>query len=206
MSQRDGPEPVTRMRLVHPTPFTRRYNANQIHHGADLPPGNRPETNYMCGLDHFLPEWRATADDGTPLTVHDGAQYVHNLSNPACRKWWVDTITNTSLGSNVAGVFADNANDQPNNHPGVSPERGAALLEGQQLLLDEVRQTGKYVIYNGIRYAATANGVVRDNYDSLTNDLPHASAGYDAPTLCSLFENLRAPSIALWIKFRFGFA
>ena len=102
---------------------------------------------------------------------------MHNLSNPACRKWWVDVVTNATLGSNVAGVFADNVNDQANTQPGVSPERGAALLRGQQQLLDEVRQAGKYVIYNGIRYATTANGAVRDNYDSLTNDLPHASAG-----------------------------
>jgi len=174
--------------VAHATP-PRRYNANQIHHGADLPPGNTPETNYMCGLDRFRPEWRATMDDGTPLTTHGGRQYVHNLSNPDCRDWWVGVVTNANLGSNVAGVFADNVNDQPDDQPNVSPERGAALLQGQQLLLDEVRQAGKYVIYNGIRYATAANGAVRDNYDSLTRDLPHASAGYFEPWLSGDYRN-----------------
>ena len=161
-------------------------NANSIHQGADNPRGANG-TNYLCGLDRFKPEWRATDDNGVPLTTHHGAQYVHNLSNPAARAWWVGVITNETLGHNVAGVFADNAMDQPT--PGISPERGAAMLRGQQLLLDEVRQAGKYVIYNGIRYAVASNGVVRNDYDSLSVDLPHASAGYFEPWLNGAYRN-----------------
>ena len=165
------------------------YNANQIHHGADRPPGCLAESNYLCGLDRFKPEWRATTDNGTDLTTGGGKYYVHNLSNPGCRKWWVGVVTNASLGDNVAGVFADNVLDQPPRLPGVSAQRGAAMLQGQQQLLKELVQAGKYTIYNGIRYATTNKGVVRNDYDSLTNDLPYASAGYFEPWLSASYRN-----------------
>ena len=55
------------------------YNANQLHHGAMRPPGNGPESNYLCGLDRFKPEWRATMDNGTTI---GRKEYIHNLSNP----------------------------------------------------------------------------------------------------------------------------
>ena len=63
------------------------YEANQIHHGALVPPGERPDTQYLCGLDRFREEWIATMDNGTKLTVHGGKQFVHNLSIPAVRQW-----------------------------------------------------------------------------------------------------------------------
>jgi hypothetical protein len=40
---------------------------------------------------------------------------------------------------------------------------------------------GKYVIFNGLRYATTSRGVVRDDFDGLATLLPHASAGYFEP-------------------------
>ena len=112
------------------------YNANNIHHGALVPPAAaRPDApgSYLCGLDNFKPEWRATYDNGTAYTVHGGTQYVHNLSIPAARAWWIDVITNRSLGDNVHGVFADNGLDQAPTW--CAPERAAALLRGQQALL-----------------------------------------------------------------------
>ena len=81
------------------------------------------------------------------------------------------------------GVFADNGLDSPSlDSPSIAPERGAALLRGQQQLLDEVRASGKYIIFNGIRYAGVhADGSVRDDFAALDVLLPHASAGYCEP-------------------------
>ena len=82
------------------------------------------------------------------------------------RRQWVNVVTNASLGEHVAGVFADNSMDSP---PvgWLSPARGEALLEGQQDLLKEVVDAGKYVIFNGLRYALTSKGVVHDDFDPL---------------------------------------
>tara|TARA_B110000208_G_scaffold90349_1_gene113848 strand:+ start:6004 stop:7356 length:1353 start_codon:yes stop_codon:yes gene_type:complete len=164
------------------------YEANQIHHGALLPPGQKPESQYLCGLDNFKPEWIATWDNGTRATVHGGKNYVTNLSIPAARKWWIDVISNSTMGKNVHGVFADNGLDSAPSF--ASPARGAALLRGQQALLDEARQAGKYTIFNGIRYAGVRpNGSVRDDYTALDVLLPHASAGYAEPWLSSMYRN-----------------
>lgn len=75
--------------------------ASQMHHGKLLPPGHKAEENYACGLDKFKPEWIATLDDGSPAEIK-GGHYIHNLSNPDMREWWIDVATNTSLGDNVA--------------------------------------------------------------------------------------------------------
>ena len=146
------------------------YEANQLHHGALVPPGAEPDAQGLCGLDNFRAEWIATTNDGARLTAHPsaraphGAQYVHNLSIPAMRRWWVATISNATLGENVKGVFADNSLDSATAFSGVSPARGAALLRGQQALLDEARAAGKYAIFNGVRYAGVRpNGAVRDD-------------------------------------------
>ena len=61
-------------------------------------------------------------------------------------------------------------------------------------LLDEVRAAGKYVIFNGIRYATsratpTRPAIVRDDYDALHTLLPHASAGYHEPWLSGTYRN-----------------
>ena len=172
-----------RIAAVNPQATVLVYEANQIHHGALVPPGERPDTQYLCGLDLFREEWIATMDNGTKVTVHGGKQFVHNLSIPAVRQWWIDVVTNETLGTNVHGVFADNGLDSPSlDSPSIAPERGAALLRGQQQLLDEVRASGKYIIFNGIRYAGVhADGSVRDDFAALDVLLPHASAGYCEP-------------------------
>jgi hypothetical protein len=114
---------------------------------------------------------------------------MHNLSNPDCRKWWVATISNASLGAHVHGVFADNSMDMPMGG-GVSPARGEALFRGQQALMDDVRAAGKYIIFNGIRYAGVhPDGSVRDDFTALDTLLPHASSGYFEPWLGSMFRN-----------------
>ena len=178
-----------RVAAVNPHARVLVYNANQLHHGADVPPGAKPDTpgSYMCGLDNFQPEWRATYDNGTAYTTHGGTQYVHNLSIPAARAWWLRVVTNATLGPNVAGVFADNSLDQP--PAWCSPARAAALLRGQQQLLDEVRAAGKYVIFNGIRYALNHNGKARNDFDALDTLLPHASSGYCEPWLSAAYRN-----------------
>jgi hypothetical protein len=177
-----------RIAVVNPHTRVLVYNANQLHHGAMLPPGRRPEQNYLCGLDLFKPEWRATLPNGSAATAHGGNYYLHNLTNPDVRRWWVGVVANGSLGQNVHGVFADNGMDSAPTWAGTS--RGEALLAGQQQLLDEVRAAGKYVIFNGIRYATTTKGAVRDDYDALQVLLPHASAGYHEPWLSAAYRNL----------------
>jgi hypothetical protein len=164
-----------RIAAVNPNAKVLVYMANNLHHGAMKPPGQGPDKNYKCGLDNFKAEWRRTYDNGTVYTSK-GKNYVHNLSNPECRKWWVDVVTNKTLGDNVHGVFADNGMDEPPSY--VSPDRGAAEMRGQQSLLDEVRKSGKYVIFNGIRYALTVRGIPRDDLKALDSLLPHADAGY----------------------------
>lgn len=174
------------------------YNANQIHHGMLVPPGGRPDSNYLCGLDGFDVAWIATADDGSKLTVHNGKQYVHNLSNPECRRWWIGVITNRTLGDNVHGVFADNGLDSATAYAdqGLGKVRGEALLRGQQLLLEEARAAGLWVIFNGIRFAATVatptrKSIVRDDYDALRLLLPYADAGYHEPWLSgAMYRNV----------------
>ena len=61
-------------------------------------------------------------------------------------------------------------------------------------LLDEIRAAGKYVIFNGIRYATskptpTRPTIVRDDYNALQTLLPHASAGYHEPWLSGEYRN-----------------
>jgi hypothetical protein len=178
-----------RVTAVNPRARVLMYSANQLHHGADVPAGARPDRpgSYMCGLDHFRPAWRATYDNGTAYTEHGGTQYVHNLSIPAARAWWVGVLTNASLGANVAGVFADNGLDLP--PAWCSPARARQLLAGQQALLDEVRAAGKYAIFNGVRYALTSKGVPRDDFAALDTLLPHASAGYVEPWLSAPYRD-----------------
>ena len=175
-----------RVAAVNPHARVLLYNANQLHHGADVPPGEKPPgPGYMCGLDNFKPEWRSTYDNGSAYVTH--GTYVHNLSIPAARAWWLGIVTNATLGQNVAGVFADGALDQAPNW--CSAERAAGLLRGQQQLLDEVRAAGKYVIFNGIRVARTTSGTYRDDFAALDTLLPHASAGYCEPWLSAPYRN-----------------
>ena len=180
------------------------YNANNIHHGALLPPAHgsaRSEGagSYMCGLDHFKLDWATTYDNGTrvsflipedlpPLGNNTrNPHYMHNLSIPAVRDWWVDVITNKSLGTNVHGVFADNALAAWGSlgyedwYLKDSPERGQALLQGQQALFEQVRKAGKYVIFNGLRPT--------QDYVALDTLLPHADSGYFEPWLGGSFRN-----------------
>lgn len=143
---------------VNPAAKVLVYMANQLHHGAMRPAGSADEAGYKCGLDNFRPEWRVTYDNGTVYRSKTGraAQYLHNLSDPAAREWWLGVVMNNSLGPNVHGVFADNGLDAPPAF--VSPTRARALLRGQQMLLDKVRAAGKWVIFNGLRYATTTKG------------------------------------------------
>ena len=112
------------------------YMANQIHHGAMIPPGQTPETNLLCGLDNFKAEWIVQAPNGSNVTIHNGKQYVQDLSSPQARAWWLGVITNSTLGGNVHGVFADNGLDSDAAYAsqGVPPARGKELLRGQQLV------------------------------------------------------------------------
>jgi len=168
------------------------YMANNMHHGALVPPGERPDSHYLCGLDLFKKEWIATMDNGSYVTDGRGKKYTHNLSNPECRKWWLATVSNKTLGENVRGVFADNGLDTGRTYKGVSTARGAALLRGQQALLEEVRASGTYVIFNGIRCVPSGGAAgcgERDDFDALDSLLPHASAGYFEPWLGSMFRN-----------------
>lgn len=180
---------ANRVAAVNPHARVLVYNANQLHHGADVPPPETPPPpGYMCGLDGFRPEWRATYDNGTAYVTH--RTYVHNLSIPAARAWWLGVVTNKSLGAHVAGVFADGAMDQAPNW--CSAERAAALLRGQQLLLDEVRAAGKYIIFNGLRLAYTRgqHPIARDDFAAIDTLLPHASAGYCEPWLSGPYRNV----------------
>ena len=173
------------------------YQANQLHHGSLVPPGASADTQYLCGLDNFKPEWIATTDNGTRATAHAGKQYIQNLSNPAARRWWLGVVSNETLGQNVHGVFADNSLDAPPAFAG--PERGAALLRGQQALLEEVRAAGKYVIFNGVRYAGVQqDGHVRDDFAALDVLLPHASSGYCEPWLASPYRNATTGVLSRW--------
>ena len=185
-------ELADRIAAINPHARYLIYMANNIHHGSVVPPAGSHDTNYKCGLDRFKMEWAATLDDGTPIT-DKGKYYMHNLSNPNCRAWWIATVANATMGSNIRGVFADNGMDLPDTVAGMSPSRGQALLTGQQALLDEVRAAGKYVIFNGIRYATRAgkfNGIVRDDFTALDTLLPHASSGYFEPWLGPMFRNV----------------
>jgi hypothetical protein len=73
--------------------------------------------------------------------------------------------------------------DTAENIAGMSVARGAALLHGQETLLDEVVAKGIYIIFNGIRYAKW------DDFTALDSLLPHASSGYFEPWLSSMFRN-----------------
>ena len=112
------------------------YQANQIHHGAMMPPGQTPETNLLCGLDNFKAEWIVKAPNGSNVTIHAGKQYAQDLSSPQARAWWLGVITNSTLGENVRGVFADNGLDSDAAYAsqGVTSARGEELLRGQQLV------------------------------------------------------------------------
>ena len=77
-------------------------------------------------------------------------------------------MTNQSLGPNVHGVFADNGLDAPPTY--VSPARAQAMLRGQQELLDQVRRAGKWIIFNGLRYATTAKGTLPTRFRALLSD------------------------------------
>lgn len=100
-------ELADRIAAINPTAKYLMYMANNIHHGSLVPPTGKQDSNYECGLDNFKLEWVATLDDGTPIT-DKGKYYMHNLSNPDCRAWWLNTVTNSTMGENVHGVFADN--------------------------------------------------------------------------------------------------
>ena len=99
----------------------------------------------------------------------------------------VKVITNASLGKNVHGVFADNAlagfgdKGYEDWYLKDSPERGKALLEGQQALFEQARKAGKYLIFNGLR-------PVQD-YAALDTLLPHADSGYFEPWLGGAFRS-----------------
>ena len=110
------------------------YKANQIHHGAMMPPGQTPDVNLLCGLDNFKAEWIVKTPNGSNVTIHAGKQYAQDLSNPQARAWWLGVITNRTLGENVHGVFADNGLSSATFYAsqGVTPARGEELLQGQQ--------------------------------------------------------------------------
>lgn len=154
----------------------------------------------MCGLDRFKMEWATTFANGTavPFLIPEdylppgnlrNPHYMHNLSIPAVRDWWVGVVTNASLGGNVHGVFADNAlacasaECSPYEDWYLKDDlaRARPLLRGQQLLLDQVRRAGKYVIYNGQRPT--------QDYVALDTLLPHADAAYFEPWLSGSFRD-----------------
>ena len=182
------------------------YNANNIHHGALLPPAPPKFTpraegtgSYMCGLDHFQLDWATTYDNGTrvsflipedlpPLGNNTrNPHYMHNLSMPPVRDWWVSVITNETLGKNVHGVFADNALaafgelGYEDWYLKDDPARGKALVLGQQSLFEQARKAGKYVIFNRVRPA--------QDYVALDTLLPHADSGYFEPWLGGSFRD-----------------
>ena len=189
-----------RVAAFNPNVKTIVYNANNIHQGALLPgiPSRPNRTsapgNYMCGLDRFKKEWATTYANGTAVSFlipEDylppgnlrNPHYMHNLSIAAVRDWWVGIITNETLGKNVHGAFADNGLTCAS--AGCHPyedwyldgdlERAKPLLRGQQLMLDQARAAGKYVVFNGER-------PVQD-YAGLETLLPHADATYFEPWL-----------------------
>jgi hypothetical protein len=169
----------------NPNARTVMYQANVMVHSRQAslhPAGGRVETLLPCGLENLQRSMLATTDDGA-LYVQKSHAYFHNLSDPGMRQQWLGVITNKSLGSHVAGVFADNSIDTPPSG-WLSDARGRALLKGQQDLLKEVVAAGKYVIFNGMRLNR------QDDLDALATELPSASSGYFEPWLASPYRNL----------------
>ena len=131
-----------------------------------------------CGESVFSghPEWRVKYPNGSDF-VNSGGSYVHDLTQPVVRAWWIAAATNASFFRWMDGVFADNAianNDQLISPDGVRPSKtlGAALLAGQQALYSELRVRlrelggNRTVIFNGIRQG--------QHFSGIPNLLPHA--------------------------------
>ena len=108
-------------------------------------PGDRPGPQHrFCGEEIFSlhPEWRYKAPNGSDWINVDNS-YVHDLTQPAVRAWWIAAATNESFFEHFDGVFADNAiasDDQlmTAEHQRLSTRAGKALLAGQQALYTEL--------------------------------------------------------------------
>jgi hypothetical protein len=145
-------------------------------------PGDRPGPQHrFCGEQIFSahPEWRYKAPNGSDWINSDNS-YVHDLTQPAVRSWWIAAATNESFFEHFDGVFADNAIANDNqlmtaDHQRLSKNAGKTLLAGQQALYIELRQRlaalggNRSVIFNGIREG--------QQFAAIPNLLPYADGG-----------------------------
>ena len=111
-------------------------------------PSSQDETKiqHYCGERIFSqhPEWRVKLPNGHDFVQRGTNDFVHDLTQPAVRKWWIAASTNASFFGFFDGVFADNAianEDQIITADGtrLNHTAGKALLAGQQALYDELR-------------------------------------------------------------------
>ncbi len=106
-------------------------------------------------LAKFDPAWLLRDSTGQ-LVTHTSGTPRPDVSLPAMREWWIDTVVGTVEQGGLDGVFADALPQvlHPSLAKSVGPEKAAALVAGMRDLLATVKaQLGpdKIVLANGTR-------------------------------------------------------
>ncbi|MDO7172407.1 putative glycoside hydrolase [Mariniflexile sp. AS56] len=117
------------------------------------------------------PEWWLKTKDGK-LDLKNEKIKRYDLSNPAVRKWWVETAKNEITKGSTDGVFMD-AFIQVTNPANIEfwgETKYNSILDGLKKLIAETRialGNDKLIVYNGIR--STPNRNVGNNFPDNTD-------------------------------------